>query len=261
MMKGLKGKIAIVTGGARGLGKKIAERLLREDVTVVLADIEKELLGNTVNEFCSKGYKADSIVVDLRKTEDTERMVNYTVKKYGRLDILVNNAGIQIRKWLVDFTEEDWDAMLGVNLKAVYFACQSAARIMIPQGSGSIICISSEYSERYTSKRSLYCISKGGINSLVGTLGVELARFGLRVNAVAPGFIDTDMLQTGIRDGLVNLPELISVLPNKRLLFPKEIASVVCFLASEESSGITGQTLFVDGGMCKGCLPEPKELK
>lgn len=260
-MRGLKGKIAIVTGGARGLGKAMSERLLQEDVTVVLADIQAELLENTVEEFLLKGYKVDSITVDLMKIDDIDRMINETVKKYGKLDILVNNAGIQIRKWLVDFTEADWDAMLGVNLKAVYFACQAAARVMIQQGSGSIICISSEYSEKYTSKRSLYCISKGGINTLVGTLSVELARFGLRVNAVAPGFIDTDMLQTGIRDGLVNLPELISVLPNKRLLLPEEIANAVCFLASEESSAIAGQTLFVDGGMCKGCLPEPKVLK
>jgi len=254
------GKIAVVTGGSRGLGKAMAEKLLEEGMTVVVADILQAELKTTVDEFRARGFKADSFVADLGKVADIEKMVAYAVEKYGTLDVLVNNAGIQIRKPAVEFEEEDWDKLMGINLKAFYFAATAAARIMIPKGRGSIICISSANSTAYTSRRSLYNISKAAVNGLVGTLGVEWARYGVRINAVAPGYVETDMVMQGVKDGIINLEELLTVFPVKRMMKPGEIANAVAFLASDASSGIVGQTIFVDGGWSKNGLPEKKEL-
>ena len=259
-MKNLQGKIAIVTGGARGLGKAMAARLLQEGVRVVIADCLEEQLNQTVAEFRQAGYAAEAYVVDLLHVDEIRRMVERVVAEHGRLDILVNNAGIQIRKKAVDFTEEDWERLIGINLKAYYFASCAAARVMIPQGSGAIVCISSENSARFTSRRTLYAVAKGAVNALVGALGVEWARYGIRINAVAPGFIDTEMHRTAVQEGVLDDTELLSVLPNKRLLLDTEIADAVCYLASGDASGINGQVLFVDGGCNVNCLPETKEL-
>ncbi|OHE62419.1 MAG: hypothetical protein A2Z99_17000 [Treponema sp. GWB1_62_6] len=256
----VQGKIAIVTGGSRGLGKAIAKKLLDEGMTVVIADILEEELKSTADEFTAQGLRADPFVADLGRVSDINGLIAYTVKKHGTLDVLVNNAGIQIRKPAVDFEEADWDKLMGINLKAFYFAATAAAKFMIKRGRGSIICISSANSTEYTSKRSLYNISKAAVNGLVGTLGVEWARYGIRINAVAPGYVETDMVKQGIKDGIINLDEILSILPIKRMLRPEEIANAVCFLASDEASGIVGQTIFVDGGWSKNGLPEKKDL-
>lgn len=253
-------KIAIVTGGSRGLGKAMAERLLKDGMTVVIADILEDELEKSVAEFAAAGFPADAFVADLGKVADIRKMVDYAVEKYGALDVLVNNAGIQIRKPAVEFEEADWDKLMGVNLKAFYFAATAAARVMIPKGKGSIICISSANSTEYTSKRSLYNISKAAVNGLVGTLGVEWGRYGVRINAVAPGYVETDMVKQGIKDGIIDLDEILTVLPIKRMLKPEEIANAVAFLASDQSSGMVGQTMFVDGGWSKNGLPEKKDL-
>jgi len=253
-------KVAIVTGGSRGLGKSIAAKLLGEGMTVVIADILEQELNAAVREFAERGLKADGFVADLGKVSDIDKLVDYAARKYGTLDVLVNNAGIQIRKPAVEFEEADWDRLIGINLKAFYFAATAAARVMIPKGRGSIVCISSANSTEFTSKRSLYNISKAAVNGLVGTLGVEWARYGIRINAVAPGYVETDMVKQGIRDGIINLEEILTVLPIKRMIKPEEIAEAVSFLASDAASGVVGQTLFVDGGWSKNGLPEKKEL-
>lgn len=255
-----QGKTAVVTGGSRGLGKAIAAKLLEEGMTVVIADILEPELTATVEEFSERGFKADGFVADLGVVADINKLVDYAVRKYGTLDVLVNNAGIQIRKPAVEFEEADWDRLIGINLKAFYFAATAAARVMIPKGRGSIVCISSANSTEFTSKRSLYNISKAAVNGLVGTLGVEWARYGIRINAVAPGYVETDMVKQGIRDGIINLDEILTVLPIKRMIKPEEIAAAVAFLASDAASGVVGQTLFVDGGWSKNGLPEKKEL-
>ena len=255
-----QGKVAIVTGGSRGLGKAIAAELLKKGMTVVIADILEPELTAAVKEFSERGFMADGFVADLGKVADINKLVDYAARKYGTLDVLVNNAGIQIRKPAVEFEEADWDRLIGINLKAFYFAATAAARVMIPKGRGSIVCISSANSTEFTSKRSLYNISKAAVNGLVGTLGVEWARYGIRINAVAPGYVETDMVKQGIRDGIINLDEILTVLPIKRMIKPEEISAAVAFLASDAASGIIGQTLFVDGGWSKNGLPEKKEL-
>lgn len=259
-MSASTGKIAIVTGGSRGLGKAIAEKLLTEGMTVVIADILERELREVVGEFLARGLKADIRVADLGKVKDIQGLIDYAVETYGSLDVLVNNAGIQIRKPAVDFVEADWDRLMGINLKAFYFASTAAARVMIPKGSGSIICISSANSTEYTSRRSLYNISKAAVNGLVGTLGVEWARYGIRINAVAPGYVETAMVRQGIEDGIIDLEEILTILPIKRMLRPEEIANTVSFLASDAASGLVGQTVFVDGGWSKNGLPEKKDL-
>ena len=150
---------------------------------------------------------------------------------------------------------------MDINLKSYYFASRAAARYMKQQGGGAIVCTSSANSERFTTKRTPYCISKAAVNGLAAALGNEWGRFNIRVNAVAPGYVYTDMVKQGIAEGIIDEKAGMSVVPLKRYLLPEEIAAAVCFLLSDEASGITGQTLFVDGGWNKNGLPEAKDLE
>ena len=259
-MRGIKDKITIVTGGTRGIGKGIAKRFLEEGATVIIVGGKnKEDADKAVAELSPLG-KVEAMMVDLSDAAACEKMIDDVVAKYGRIDILVNNAGIQIRKWATEFPIEEFKKVIDVNMIAYYVASRTAARYMQKQGGGSIVCISSGNSQCYTSQRSADNISKTAVNGLVATLGVEWARFNIRINAVAPGYVMTEMIQKGINEGIVNIDNIMKVIPMKRLLQPSEIASSVCFLASDEASGITGQTLFTDGGWSKAGLPEAKDL-
>jgi NAD(P)-dependent dehydrogenase (short-subunit alcohol dehydrogenase family) len=180
--------------------------------------------------------------------------------RYGSVDVLVNCAAIQIRGEALDFTEESWDKISDINLKAVFFACQAAAKRMIPKGTGSIVCLSSGTSIRYTSVRSPYNITKAAVNALTGALANEWARYGVRVNAVAPGWCATQMVMDGVKMGYVSEAEIMSMVPINRFMEPREIADAVCFLASDEASGVVGQTLFVDGGGSLRLAPEDVDL-
>ena len=259
-MRGIQGKITVVTGGTRGIGKGIAKRFLEEGATVIIiggknkADAE-----NAVAELSPLG-KIEAMMVDLSEAAAVEKMIDDVVAKYGRIDILVNNAGIQIRKWATEFPIDEFDKVINVNMRAYYIASRCAARYMQKQGGGSIVCISSGNSQCFTSQRSAYNISKVAVNGLVATLGVEWARFNIRINAVAPGYVMTEMIQKGINEGIIDIDNIMKVIPMKRLLMPEEIGNSVVFLASDEASGITGQTLFTDGGWSKAGLPEEKDL-
>lgn len=253
-MNGISGKIAIVTGGARGIGKGICERLAAEGARLIIVDIDKAAAESSAKELGAEAYKAD-----LCSVAEIDAMVQYVFEKYGSIDILVNNAGVQIREWATDFDESKFDFLMDLNLKAYFFASRAAARYMKKQTEGgSIVCISSANSACFTSRRSPYNISKAAVNGLVGTLGVEWGRYNIRINAVAPGYVLTDMVQKGISDGIIDMETNYKVIPMKRLLSPAEIASGVCFLASSDASGITGQTLFIDGGWSQCGLPEDK---
>ncbi len=251
-MKGISGKTAIVTGGARGIGKGISERLAAEGARLVIADIDKAAAEAAATELNAEAYQAN-----LCNVGEIDAMIGYVHDKYGSIDILINNAGVQIREWATDFDEAKFDFLMDLNLKAYYFASRAAARYMKEQADGgAIVCISSANSTCYTSRRSPYNISKAAVNGLVGTLGVEWGRFNIRINAVAPGYVLTDMVQKGISDGIIDMETNFRVIPMKRLLRLDEIAGGVCFLASGEASGITGQTLFIDGGWSRCGLPE-----
>ncbi len=259
-MRGLKGKVAIVTGGARGIGKAIVKRLASEEVKVVVADILGDIAEQTCQEFNDAGYETTAFTVNLREVKEIYALVDYTVQKYGTVDILVNCAGIQIRSAALNFTEEDWDAINDVNIKAQFFAAQAAGKIMLAKGKGSIICISSGTSIRYTSRRSPYNITKAAVNALAGSLGNEWARYGVRVNGVAPGWSATDMVKDGLKMGVIEEDQIIPMVPVKRFMEPSEMADAVCFLASDESTGIIGQMIYVDGGGSLRCIPETNDL-
>ena len=256
-MRGITGKIVIVTGGAQGIGRGICERLAAEGARLVIVDINEEAALALASDLTEKGCSATTYKADLCNVDEIDAMIQYVHGKYGSIDILVNNAGVQIREWATEFDEAKFDLLMDLNLKAYYFASRAVARHMKEQAhGGAIVCVSSANSTRYTSRRSPYNISKAAVNGLVGTLAVEWGRFNIRVNAVAPGYVLTDMVQKGIDEGIIDMETNFKVIPMKRLLRLDEIANGVCFLASEEASGITGQTLFIDGGWSQCGLPE-----
>ena len=250
-------KTAIVTGGANGIGRAITIAMAKAGYHVVIADIDTQTGNALAEELSSDGGSASQYTIDITQTDKLDAMVQSVIKQYGSIDVLVNNAGIQIRNWAIDFEEELFDKLMDINLKAYYFASRTVAKYMKEQdGGGAIVCISSANSQCFTSRRSPYNISKAAVNGLVGTLAVEWGRYGIRINAVAPGYVMTDMVRQGIAEGIIDMETNFKVIPMKRLIEPSEIASGVCFLASSAASAITGQTLFIDGGWSCCGLPE-----
>lgn len=247
-------KTAIVTGGAKGIGLGIVKKLVSEGVYVYILDIDRTACQVVKNELYGQvGFKLVDVTVDEQVYDAFDKIK----EERGSIDILICNAGIAIRKWAVDFTMADYDRLMSINQRAYYMCAKKAVEIMMTQKEkGSIVCISSANSATYHSKRSLYNMSKAAINGMVGTLGVEWARYGIRINAVAPGYVLTDLLENGIKEGVIDEKNIMSVVPIKRYISIDEVANAVWFLASEVSSGITAQVLFVDGGWSKNALPE-----
>ncbi len=247
-------KIAVITGGAKGIGFGILKKFVENNIYCYIFDMDVESSKKAVS------YAPDfirPIKVDLTKDIEVEKAFETVIQEKGQINYLVCNAGIAIRKWAFDFTMDDYDKLMSVNLRAYYLCSKIAAKIMSDQKTkGSIVCISSVNSVSFHSRRSLYNISKAAINGMVGTLGVEWARFGIRINAVAPGYVLTELLQKGIDDGVIDEANIMSVIPMKRYITIEEVAKTVFFLASDESSGITGQVICVDGGWSKNALPE-----
>ena len=240
------GKTAIVTGSARGIGKAIAARLAASDAKVVISDVLMDLAEETVREFHEKGYDALAVMANVTKKEDVDNLVKNTLEKYQSIDILVNNAGITRDTLLVRMSEEDWDKVLAINLKGAFLATQAIARVMMKQRCGRIINISSVVGRMGNVGQANYAASKAGLIGLTKSAAKELAGRGITVNAVAPGFIATDMtdkLPQAARDAF------LSNVPLKRAGTPEDIAAVVAFLASDDAAYITGQVLGVDGGL------------
>lgn len=254
-------KIAVVTGGAKGIGKGIVKELISECSSIVIADVDAESGKETEKELSSEKCKVIYYPIDLTDDDEIEKLFKYVVDTFGQIDILVNNAGVQIRNWATDFDVKQFDFLMSVNLRAYYLCARTAARYMKERRYGSIVCISSVNSLQYHSKRSPYNISKAAINGMVGTLGVEWGRFNIRINAVAPGYVETDIMLSGIRAGIINEKQIKSVIPMKRYVSVAEIGKAVRFLASDDASAITGQVLCVDGGWSKNALPEEEEME
>ena len=261
-MKGIKDKIVIVTGGSKGIGKAIVKNFLEEGAGAVIAVGGHDAAATeaTVKEFASLGT-IEGFTVDVTVDEEVDKLMDYVAEKYGRIDILVNNAGVCPRDWATDFDLDVWNKCLDLNVRSYFTCSRAAARYMKKQSGGSIVCISSAASTEFMTKRSAYSVSKAAVNGLVGTLSVEWGRFGIRVNAVAPGSVLTDLVQQGIDTGVIDLSKNMSLFPIKRLIDPSEIAHPVVFLASEEAAAITGQVLFADMGWSKAAMPEAKELE
>jgi len=238
-MINLNNKVAIVTGSACGIGKGIAEKFIKEGAKVVFSDINGD--DSLVSEF---GESAIFVKCDVSKKEDVENLVKQAVDHFGQLDVLVNNAGIYPFKPFMEMTEADWDKVMAVNLKSVFLCSQAAAKVL-PEG-GRIVNISSIASVVGFSGLAHYCASKGGVNAMIRALALELADKKITVNAVAPGAIKTPGASQGTAEEMVK--QTIAMIPLARQGEPADIAGAVAFLASEEASYVTGQTIIVDGG-------------
>lgn len=247
-MDRLKGKVAIVTGGARGLGKAFCLGLAEEKAKVVVADILEDGAKQTAQEIQAKGGTGMGLRVDVTSEQDTLRMAEDTVKAFGRIDILVNNAAMIYgitRKPFVEIPLEEWDRLMTVNLRGPFLCCRAVFPRMERQGKGKIINLSSETA--FTGSRYFvhYVTSKGGIISFTRSLAAELGQHKICVNAVAPGFTDSESARSVI-DDISNYD--VGPTPLKRLEQPGDLVGAVLFLASDESDFITGQTLVVNGG-------------
>lgn len=246
----LKDKVAIVTGARRGMGKAHALVLAKAGAKVVVSDISQEECDEVVKEIKKNNGEAIAIKCDVSDKAEVDDLVKKTIEKWGKVDIFVNNAGILQFKPFLDLTEEDWDKVLDVNLKGYFLCAQAAAKEMVKQKSGSIINIASIAMGQVGvgfPTLSHYSASKGGIVALTETIAAELAPYNIRVNAVAPGGIDTPMVGA-IKDNPQAMEGTLSRIPMKRLGKPEEVANLVLFLASDASSYMTGSTVVIDGG-------------
>jgi NAD(P)-dependent dehydrogenase (short-subunit alcohol dehydrogenase family) len=252
----LKDQVVIITGGARGIGACTAERFIEEGAKVVIADVLEDEAKKTIQYLSEKGGKVDFIKTDISKLDQIKKMIDFTISKFGKLDVLVNNAGIQIRVPSIDFSENDWDRIVDVNLKAVFFASQMAAKEMIKQGSGKMVNISSCGAFNHIIGRAPYCITKLGVKGLTEALACEWAKYGIRINSIAPGWIHTQMVEDGFKKGVINKRELLSVTPMRRLASTREIADGVIYLASDEASFVNGHCLIIDGGWTPLGVPQ-----
>ncbi len=239
-------KVAIITGGGQGIGEATGKKFAREGAKVVIADINEESIKSTVDEILETGGEAIGVVADVTSQDSVNAMINTTIEKYGRLDIIVNNAGITMDSTLLKMKEDQWDAVIDVNLKGVYNCGQAAAKVMVEQGSGVILNASSVVGIYGNFGQTNYAATKWGVIGMTKTWSKELGRKGVRVNAVAPGFISTPMVKK-MPEKVINMMEGKASLGS--LGEPEDIANAYAFLASDEAKFITGAVLEVTGGV------------
>ena len=244
-MLDLSGKTAIVTGASRGIGRAVAAMLAARGALVVAAARDANAAA-TVSAIQESGGRADLGSVDVTDAQSVERLVSETLTRHGRIDILVNNAGIARDQLLLRMKRDDWDSVLATNLTAAFTCIQAVIKPMIRQRSGRIISISSVVGQMGNAGQANYAASKAGLIGLTKALARELASRNITVNAVAPGFVETDMTRA-VADRAQG--DWIAHIPLGRMGTPEDVASAVCFLASDEASYITGQVLAVNGGM------------
>jgi 3-oxoacyl-[acyl-carrier protein] reductase len=242
----LENKVALVTGGAQGIGRTISEELVRNGAHVVLADVNLEGAQATADAINNNGGSASAVKLDVSNPDEVKQVFDSIKNDKKPVDILVNNAGITRDGLMIRMKEADWDSVLNINLKGSFLCSQQAAKQMMKQKSGAIVNIASIVGVMGNFGQANYSASKAGVIGLTKTLAREVASRGIRVNAVAPGFIDTDMtrvLEESVRQSL------IEQIPLARLGLPEDVARCVSFLVSDRSSYITGQVINVNGGM------------
>ncbi|MDD5692742.1 MAG: 3-oxoacyl-[acyl-carrier-protein] reductase [Candidatus Omnitrophica bacterium] len=242
----LKDKVALITGGARGIGQAIAMAFAKEGADIAVADVNLETAQKTASEIELLGRKALALEMDVTNYEKVEEGVNKILDKMGKVDILINNAGITKDNLLLRMSQSDWDAVINVNLKGTFNCIKAVSRPMVKQRSGRIISIASIIGLMGNPGQANYAASKAGIIALTKTVAKELASRNINANAIAPGFIQTEMT--------AKLPEdikkrMLEAIPLAKLGSPGDVANLCVFLASDESSYITGQTITIDGGM------------
>jgi 3-oxoacyl-[acyl-carrier protein] reductase len=242
----LKDRVALITGSAQGIGREIAMAFAAEGADVVVSDVNLEKAAQTSREIENLGRKSLALQTDVTKFDQVEEAINKILDKFGKVDILVNNAGITKDNLLLRMSEADWDAVINVNLKGTFNCTKAVSKVMIKQRKGKIINIASIIGIIGNAGQANYSASKAGIIALTKTTAKELASRNINVNAVAPGFIQTDMTAK-LSEELKQ--KMLQAIPLNALGTPADVARACLFLASEESNYITGQTLVVDGGM------------
>ena len=242
----LENKVVLVTGASQGLGKQFAELLCAKGARVALAARQVAKITSLKEELEAKGGIAYAVEMDVLDQQSISDCVEVVEHELGSIDVLVNNAGVAINKFFLDVTEEEYDSVLGTNLKGCFFCAQAVAKKMANRKSGSIINISSVLGTRPIGTLTTYCASKAGLNQLTATMALELARSGVRVNAIAPGYIETpmnsDFFKTGPGQALINS------VPQRRLGQLEDLDGTILLLASDASKFITGTVITVDGG-------------
>jgi len=242
----IKDRVAIVTGSARGLGAATARKLAEEGARVVITDIQAEQANKTAQALNEDGLQAHCIIADITKSADVQRLVEQTIEHFGGVHILVNNAGFPRDKYLVKMSEEDWDLVMEVMLKGAFLACRAVMPHFINQGWGRIVNISSR-AHFGNPTQANYSAAKAGLIGMAKALAIEEGRYGITVNCVAPGFMETEMVQALPTYETIK-ERAVQMQPVKRVGKPDDIADAVTFLASESASFITGEVLHVTGG-------------
>ena len=244
----LKNKVAVVTGATKGIGLAIAEEFAKEGARVVLTGRSQDLGEDAAQSISEQGFEAIFVQCDVSQSDQVKRLVDKTVEHFGRLDIMVSNAGINAKAEFLDVTEDDWDAVIGVNLKGVFLCGQAAAKQMVKQGEGgAIINMSSVMGVLGLKNQVAYSASKGGINQLTKVMGLGLIDYGIRVNGIGPGAVNTELMQrVGHNKELMDM--ILKRTPIGRVAECSEIGRVAVFLASDDASFMVGQTVYADGG-------------
>jgi NAD(P)-dependent dehydrogenase (short-subunit alcohol dehydrogenase family) len=243
----LAGQKVLVTGGNKGIGKNIALAFAKLGADVVIAGRDEPSLVSSVEQLLSHHPKCTFVKADMQKVESVRHMVDFANEYLGGLDVVVNNAGVNIPKQALEITEEDWDQVLDTNLKGTFFCAQQAGKYMIPNNKGKIINIVSQMAFVGYIKRAAYCSSKGGAVQLTKALAVEWAPYQIRVNAVAPTFIETELTEKMFADQDF-YQDVLTRIPLGALAKPSDVTGAVLFLASDMANFVTGDTIRVDGG-------------
>jgi NAD(P)-dependent dehydrogenase (short-subunit alcohol dehydrogenase family) len=253
------GKVALVTGAARGIGRAIAERFAAEGAAVVIFDINGDEAARTAHALGAQGQTVEAVGGDVAVRDDVRRAVGVCVERFGRLDVLVAHAGIADFQPLLEIDEQSWRRILDVNLTGVFLCTQEAGRVMARAGGGAIVATASTNAFWVESNGAHYNASKGGVIAFVRSAALDLAPYGIRVNAVAPGVVRTP-LAAWVTEDPANAAEYLKHIPLKRFAETSDVANAVLFLASDEAAYITGQHIVLDGGQTLGItLPAPQE--
>lgn len=246
------GHITIITGAGSGIGKAIAERFAEVGAEVVIAEVNPQRGEAVAEDLMARYGKGMFVQTDVSSAANCQRLIERTVEAYGHLDTLVNNAGVNFVKPTLEMDEADWERVVDVDLKGTFLCSRYALEVMVPRKRGNVINIASVHTVATLPQAAPYAAAKGGVHALTCALAIEFAPYGIRVNAVSPGLTDTQIWQD-IQDAAENAEEArqhwFDNIPLGRVQSPREVANVVLFLASEQSSYITGANIFTDGGM------------